>query len=364
MSDLYNDPFSVCFNIMKIRYKDYDESLSSLNILQEHDGVNVFINMETIFKHLSMVQDLEKKLILRRDFTTILISNILNLAAHYKRFFVNNGFDTRVYLYHTDFHSTEFQQFKYNEEFRSYYLMKYNDNPKFVYLTDAFKQKILPDVKTYCEFIPRVYYLSSLNVDGSLIPYIIGQEDTKRKNCIITGDFCDMQYSLLPNYICHFLHKGIGFNSVCNSVLSSLADIMKKRKEDVKPLSETFETYSMFCSLLSVLGDRYRSIAGLNGVGPRILQKYIKEGIEQKIIQPSTTNPSMIGSIFKDNEMAEEFVNNYYCLSVKDMYDELEYSEKISILNQRKDRYDLNTLISLNNTVFTNYPLILESLTL
>ena len=113
---------------------------------------------------------------LQRDFETILISNILNLAAHYKRFFISNGLDTKVYLYHTDFDSTEFNQCKYNEDYRMYYLCKYNNNPKFVYLTDALKATVLPEVKIYCEFIPNLYYISAKNIEGSLVPLVIAKK--------------------------------------------------------------------------------------------------------------------------------------------------------------------------------------------
>ena len=172
MAGMYEitDPFSVCFNIMKIKYSDLDEYLTSARFLQPGDKVNIFINMETIFKYLSMINELEKKLVLQKNFPTILTSNILNLAAHYKRFFVNNNLDTRVYLYNTDFNSNEFTQFKYNEDFRSYYLLKYNGNPKFVYLTDALKETVLPEVRTISEFIPRVYYLSGITDPSIFIP--------------------------------------------------------------------------------------------------------------------------------------------------------------------------------------------------
>ena len=42
------DPFSVCFNIMKIKYADLDEYLTSAKFLQPKDKVNIFINLETI----------------------------------------------------------------------------------------------------------------------------------------------------------------------------------------------------------------------------------------------------------------------------------------------------------------------------
>ena len=37
------DPFSVCFNLLKLRYKDYDESLTNKNFLNPSDKINVFI---------------------------------------------------------------------------------------------------------------------------------------------------------------------------------------------------------------------------------------------------------------------------------------------------------------------------------
>ena len=120
----------------------------------------------------------------------------------------------------------------------------------------------------------------------------------------------------------------------------------------------------MYCAFLSVMGDRMRSIDGISGVGPTILEKYIMQGISSNQITLTTNNPSMIGSIFHDDEMKEEFINNFYCISVLDMYDELTTSNKISILNQRKDRFDNESLIKLNASRFYNYPLTLEDLTL
>lgn len=358
------DPFSICFNILKLRYKDYDESLSNKKFLNQNDKVNIFINLETAFKHLSMIPDLEKKIVLQRDFDINLTSNILNLAAHYKRFFISNGLDTRLYLYHTDLSSYEFEQYKYNEDYRTYYLLKYNDNPKFAYMTDILKKSVLPEVKTYCEFIPNVYYISSKNIEGSLVPYIISQEDLNRKNLIISGEYYDTQYSFIPNFINHYIHKGVGYISVSSSINEYMKEITRKPENEILNLINTYNNYYMYCSLISVLGDRIRSIDGLTGVGPKTLYNYIESGIQRKEIQSSTSNPEMIGSIFHDDDVKEEFVNNFYCSSVLNMYDELKSGDKSSIFTQRRDRLDMNSLLSLNTTRFYNHPLILEALTM
>lgn len=356
------DPFSVCFNILKLKYKDYDEDLTAKDFLVPQDKINVFINLETVYKHLSMIMDLEKKIVIQRDFDEIMISNILNLAAHYKRFFVSNGLDTKVYLYNTDFASEEFNQTKYNEDFRSYYLVKFNSNPKFVLLTERLTGNILPNVKTYCEFIPNVYYISSKNIEGSLVPYIIAQSDTSRKNLIIGGEMYDSQYTLIDNFVNHYIHKHFNVNIVHSDVRGYMKDIMRKDSPETDDIANAFATYSKYCSLMSVLGNKIRSIDSISGCGPKTLLKYIDSAVAQQIIQHETTNPEIIGDIFNDGETKEEFVNNYYCSSIIPMYNELTGAEKSSILNQRVDRIDINTLRAINSTKFYNHPLLLEGL--
>jgi hypothetical protein len=356
------DPFTACFTALKIKYKDYDESLTSKKFLNPHDKVNVFINLESVFKNLSMIMDLEKKIVVQRDVDEILISNIINLAAHYKRFFVDNGLDTKVYLYNTDFKSEEFNQTKYNEDYRSYYLVKFNDNPKFVLLTEHLKEKVLPDVRTYCEFIPNVYYVSAKNIEGSLIPYIISKVEPDRKNLIIGGDLYDTQYSFIDNFVNHYIHRNYAANIICSELGGYLKDITKKENDEIDIFKPVFNHYSTYCSLMSVLGDRIRSIDGISGYGVMKLYKLIEEGILQNVIQDSTTNPLMLGEIFHDEDIKEDFVNNYYCSSILPMYQELTDGEITSILTQRVDRIDVNTLRMINNTKFYNHPFLLEGL--
>ena len=356
------EPFSVCFNLLKLRYRDYDESISSKNFLRETDKVNVFINLESVFKYLSMITDLENKIMMQRDFDELIISNVLNLAAHYKRFFVNNGLDTRVYLYHTDLESEEFTQFRYNEEYRSYYLVKYNDNPKFVLLTDKLKGKILPDVRTYCEFIPGVYYISAKNIEGSLVPYIIAAKEPNRKNFIVGGELYDSLYSFLPNFVNHYIKRSNTTNAVYSSEEGYLLDITKKPKTDVSGSLPYFNTYPYYCTLLSVLGDRTRNIDKISGYGVSTLQRCMDYAWQRNIIQKSSTNPNLLGDMFGDGEIKEEFIQNFYCTSILAMYEELTEAHKMSVLQQLQDRIDINSIQLLNHTTFANHPFLLEGL--
>ena len=59
------DPFSVCFNSLKLKYKDYDESLTAKDfITSQNDKINVFINLESALKNISTILDLENKIII------------------------------------------------------------------------------------------------------------------------------------------------------------------------------------------------------------------------------------------------------------------------------------------------------------
>lgn len=348
--------------MMKMKYADMDESFTSKNFFQYQDKVNIFISMETIIKLLTSIQELERRLRLNKEFPTIIISDILNLAGHYKRFFVNNGFDTRIYLYATSLESDDFPQRKYNEDFRSYYLVKYNDNPKFAYFTDNFKSDILPQVKTYCDFIPGVYYLDSKNIDGSVVPYLIASEDPSRKNVIISGELFETQYAQIPGFLSYVISINGGVH-VTSSTSQFLQRLTRKGEDDIKDMIELYSSsHSIYTSLLSVLEDRARCISGLNGVGPKTLERYLLQGLERNEITVNTKSPEIIGEVFHDQYIKDDFVNNFYCLSVPDMYQEMTNADKLKILNQRMDRYDLNSLQILNATTFYKHPIRLENL--
>ena len=362
MSENLNDPFSVCFGMLKMKYVDYDESLTQKDFLNPDDKINVFINLESAFKNLSMIMDLEQKIVMHRDFDIFMVSYIVNLAAHYYRFFRNNNLDTKIYMYNTDFASYEFNQFKYNEDYRAYYLSKFNKNPKFVLLTDHLKEVILPQVKLICEFIPNIHYISAYNIEGSLVPYIIAKSDPSRKNLIIGNEIYDTQYSQIPNFVNHYIHRGRGVSSICSTVPEYIRDILKTKDDETIEISNLVNNYTMYCSFMSIIGDKSRSIDKVIGYGPKTLFKDMKKGYMEQVISESISSPEIIADIFHDDEMKEEFVNNYYCTSILPMYDELTQGEKDSITDQRVDRVDVNSLQTLNSSKFYNYPLLLEAL--
>lgn len=357
-----SNPFSICFNMLKLKYSVYDASISELDVLKPTDKINVFLNIETVLKYLSTVRDLEQKLILNRDYPVSMIADFINLAAHYKEFFKNNGLDTKVFLYMTDLDSEteQFHECQYNVDYRCYYLNKYNGNPKYAVLCDGLKNRIFPKLKDICDFIPDVYFIKSKNIDGSLIPYIVSEDQPDRKNFIVSGDNYETQYSFLPNFTHHLFKRHFSSNSLSFDVKNYLKTISKHTElppEDI----DLYKNYGFFTLLLACNGETYRCIDKVNGVGYSTLTKKLRQSINTGELTSSIENINILSNIF-DDKTKEDVIENYNTISLKNSITMLLDGEKKEILSQVVDRIDLNSLMKLNNTLFQDNRLRIESL--
>lgn len=356
------DPVGVCFNMMKIKYQTYDAALMDSDFLQPTDKINVFINLETVMKYITSVQDLEKKMLVCSDIDKILVSNTLNLAAHYKDFFRGNGLDTNIFLYMTDLSSmcSDFEETRYNEDYRSYYVNKYMGNPKFALLGSKMKDVILPEVQTICEFIPQVYYVSKKGVDGALIPHIIAQNFPDRKNIILSGDLYDTQYSYTENFLSQLYMRGYNMNILAWDVAGYLKTITKR---DTIPteLIQLFSNAAFYKLLLCCIGDKYRSIMGIPGIKFAKLVSAITTGLKDGKITTSTTSAELLSDIFPDSVKKSVYDN----MVVMDLHSKLNLigeGSKKDIITQIVDKVDRVSVMKLNNTIFQKYPLWLEAL--
>lgn len=360
----YTNPFSVCFTTMKIRYSDYDQSIDALNFVNPDDKVNVFINFESVMNNLSMVKDIENKLLLERRFSYILESEMINLCAHYKRFFRGNGLETRVFLYYTDLGSKDFNTFKYNDEYRSYYTNKYLNNPKFQMLGNRLVDTIIPRVQKIMEFIPNVYFIKATGIEGSLIPYIIAEQDKSYKNFIITTDKFDTQYQLHPKEFCvHYIRRSPLGSAIFTTFDKYIADLFKENlEESVQNTSSLFLNPSFYSTLICALGDKHRSVEPVKGVGCKTVTKMLMNGITSGKITKDTSSFELILPVLNE-EFQENGENNFKCVDLIEQYNALSQQNIFDVMNQIIDRFDYNSLLELNRTDYSEFPLMLPELT-
>ena len=363
MTDLRN-PFSVSFNILKMKYSEIDKTLSGVNLINENDKLNVFINFETVMKNLSGTMDIDKKIILNeKEFSIIMISDILNLAAHYKRFFVENGLPTRIIIYMTDYNTDSYNQYLYNPDYRSYFQMKYNCNPKYLDMKRLMVDNIIPSVKQITEFIPNVHFVTAKNIENSLIPMIIDKNEPGCKNIIISGDIIDTQYGFDTNYLCYYFKRNQMYSSINYTLRGYLREIIKKQKDDYQTEVNFYSNKSFYILLLCCLGEKYRSVEPIYKIGSSTLIKLINDGMINNKITPQTSSIELLQEIFSEDVQKEVF-NNFNCLNLESMYDLLTEEDKFSITSQMVDKSDNNSLLSLNSTMFSEHRLMLQELTM
>lgn len=360
----YNDtnPFAVCFTSLKLRYMDYDRSIDELQFLTPMDTVNVFISFESILNNLSTIPDIENKLLLERNFPTIMESEAINLCAHYRRFFRGNDLKTRVFLYYTDLSSDNFMEKKHNEDYRSYYTMKFLKNPKFCILGKKMIEKIIPTISKIMEFIPECYFIKATNIEGSLIPWIVAQSYPEAKNFIITTDKFETQYMLYPqNFALHYIKKTRMGTKVFYQFEKYLADVFRDENE-TDPNITIFRNPCFYNLIISSMGDKLRSIDPLKGIGCKTIAKYLQCGFTGGKVTYNTTSIQLIKNTFP-KEYHEDLIQNFNCINLQSHYAELSQQQIFDILNQIVDRSDYNSLLQLNREDYQDYPLKLEELT-
>lgn len=358
----YGNPFSICFNMMKLRYQSYDQSIDSLNFIVPTDEVNVFISFESVMTNLSTIQDVDNKLLLERNFPTILEAETLNLAAHYKRFFRGNGLKTNVFFYYTDLGSDEFVEFEHNDEYRSYYINKFMQNPKFQLLGHKLQETIIPTVQTICEYIPYVYFISAKNIEGSLIPWIVANERPKAKNFIISMDKFDTSYMFHEDRFCmHYIKRAKMGMQVLFQYDKFMADMFKEEHEN-NPNVAMFKNPAFYSLVLSSLGDKLRSIDSLKGIGCKTVAKYLQCAITAGQITKDSTSIELLKEAFPSDYL-EDLIKNFNDVYLPSHFNEFTEKNVHDIMSQIVDRSDYNSLIQLNKTDYKDYPLKLEELT-
>lgn len=358
------DSFSVCFNIMKIKYAKYDTTLDDLNFLTPTDSVNVFINVESVMRSISAIKDVDRKVFNQKDLSEIMISNFINLAAHYRRFFRGNGLDTKIFLFMTDIHSDNFNEYRYNTDFRCYYILKYTKNPKYSYIGQKLHEEIIPQVQEITSFIPGVYFINANNIDGSLVPMIISRTDTRRKNLIITGEYADTQYTQIPNFVCHYLRRSPTGYSTSYTLDMHLKSLVKKPEDkDYDTECNVYSNPAFYTLLFSVMGDQYRSVERIPNIGNATLLKYILDGMRNSKVTMNTSNIQTLESIFPA-DVKEDVRKNFCCISISEMVSKITKEQEYSITSQMVDRFNHNGLLQLNSGRFYNHRFMLEELTM
>lgn len=314
--------------------------------------VILYLNLECIIKVI-FTSDICDRLEELNDDINVklsLISNIINLAQHYRWYFTKRGYDCHIYMY-WNYRLGQYKNLKYNPSYRQYYNNRLFNNRGCKYLKDCFAD-IYKSLRIIVNYMNQVDMIDSSDIESSVIPYIIRErlykDDRYTRHIIISIDKYDFQYVsygfkvLAPKQInteilddvniIPYLVNTMGLKTACN-VPSNLIPF-----------------------IISMLGCKYRNIPKIEGIGLGTLLKYIKSALDRVAITPNTTDIETLQNILKE-EYRDRFISNYRCTNIAYQYNELTELDIHKILSQIEDRYDDNALDYINERYFIKYPL-------
>lgn len=360
----------IFFNLFKIKFIYLNNLFAKLN-LNNIKTINLFINLESILSTLhkpyieDMLQTLTKKEV--SDYYKCLIANIINLAAHYRLFFTRAKVTSNIIFYYNDFKTYDlYNNSVYVKGYRKHYFMNYHSSNYSI-----LNQIVIDGVdyaSTICEYVNSVFMLSSDRLESSVIPYLC-LSDKKLKadlNLMLTKDLYDLQY-VNKNFLLLYPAKEESIILARKNVIPFLRFTHEMGPEnydlEINPLLLPF--------ILSVLGDKKRSLEKIRGIGFKKLYKGIEKLYYNDFIsdeEPSSFNIENLSNFVRDNDgmfklgVKESIGNNYFSI---DLDRQLNVAPKIynqSILEMIYNKYDNNNLKKLNDKIFSDYPLHLVEL--
>lgn len=338
------------FNLYKIKYQDLNNLLiGNCKELNSKSKIDVFINLEMIMRKFLTKPFLDYMATSRVDKHLAFISNIVNLAAHYRAFFTKNKHYNRIFLYIPYPFNIDFTNEYHIPKYRSSYKRKFYEDLNNGNLTLTLNNAI-PLAKTILEYIDGVYLLYSNEIEPSVIPYIIYKEFNRSDiRLIITNDIYDFQYVNIEGF--YPIRKSKGYSAIITE-----DNLMSMSKMEQAYYNENIIGYNKHIScILSVIGNKKRDIPSIPNYAMGNTLKALNKGVEEKIITPDTDNINLLAQVFPE-QLISDIVRNYLCTDVKTQYESYKSYYKRLIESQLLDRFDNDSLREIADK-FIEYPL-------
>ena len=355
------------FNLRKVKFSKLDVLFSDLEIKEMVQKVNIFINLESLFRkiHNKYVEEqlisLQKKEL--KEFHMNLISNVLNLAAHYRLYFNKNKIGTNIVFYIQEMDKyVNLNNVQYCKNYRKSFIRKYTDHPELVTVNNVIRST-LNALDTIVTYVEDVYLVSSDRVESSVIPLAL--IDSKvldgNLNLMVTTDPYDMQY-VNKNFIIIY---PAGEESMIVTK-KNLFDVF--RINEILTVEGSLPTY-LLTFILSVIGDKNRGIdkvkgTSFNKVFKTLLKVYDKLGI---------TEDDYIGfeelvSAIKDdpndpNGNKKRVVDNYYATDLSSQVRMISKVQMNHLTDCLTNTYESGALTGINDKYFSMAPINVRELT-
>lgn len=334
------------FNMFKIKYSKLDELLKDFTF-EKGEEVYIYINIESILKKLSSTIADRQNIINPSKRNLVLTSCVFNLVSHYRYYFHKKSICSRIFVYGPESIDVKYLNREYNKDYRMKAVIMNTEETSSIAKTYEDSVKM---IKTILNYIEGVYFITSGIIEPSIVPLVISKyfRTEVNKNFLITDDRYEYQY--IKEYFI-ILKPRMDKSQLIDSL--NVMDILKS-KTKCNNIENPDINFLPF--IISVLGDKYRNIDKIKGLGVSRIYGSIEEGLKNNIIADDINNINSLACLIKE-EFQNDFLINYMTTSIYEQYKKISDVEEKYILNQIIDKHDGGYLKIVNEDHFYEYPL-------
>jgi hypothetical protein len=327
--------------------------------------VNLFIDLYSVFNNLFSPENIDLFYTMNRREKNKFAAQSLNLVGHFRHYFASRHQRyTNIYVYYpTDFCT---KKIKINSNFRKdWYEKRINKKNEVFGILAELIQKNLIVAKLIGVYIPHVYFIDTKNIDHLVIPEFIIQESESQNlfNIIYSNE--NLNLGSVSRYPYTFLLTSKSDASYLISQDNILSEITEAKSLDE---FDNFTVKYYFDYIFALGGKKKLNVEPVKGYtiykAIKTFSKLIKD--QNLSYQYVYNYEYIIETLLKNKcikkEDIETFTKNYELLSTYKTCFDLYKDEKNFLLNQVEDKVDSRSIISLNQEMFSNDPLLLDML--
>jgi len=304
-------------------------------------GVDVFIDLNTLITNLSGYQKYLNGLPFSKNIEIDIISNLLMTIKHWKDYMKNHD-GSRVFIIYNDFEMLPLIEADMIKSYLIPHINKYQQDryKQFVY----YFQEALKKIKTICKHLPAIYLIACKKFDSFVVPNILDTYES-RYRVVISGNPLMTNYNYMNNSKVLFTrYRRQGPYQISDPI--HIIQSMTSNHEDIM---EVFSRNKVLYNTLQlILGDYDRGILGLSAqIGITPFTTKLLRAIEQKDIPTDTKSIESVMKVF-DNEYHEYIRKNYSLVDIESHTKMIPQSEIEKIKSEMNDKiFDIDALRSI-----------------
>ena len=351
------------FHGYMVKYTLLDKFIYPIARTNHIKSINIFINLDDVLHSFHNPLVNAQFQIAGRDAGIQLVSNIINLIAHYRYWAIKHGLFVKIFATFT----STLRSFK-NNIYIPKYRQHFKDTNSIEYTSCYFVnnaiQEATPILPIIAKYTPGIYIIDSKYLEPSMVPLYIADELIHADwNILVSRDTYDLQYSYRQKW--SMLSPKKDFMSIIDregiwNYIAQRENIYKDGELEARNLLYPFD---LFILAKAAVGDRFRSIPRLRKIGWKTLFKYLDKIMDENKDASTTTLKIKLIDRIRGKKISNETLNcNLSSINIDIQKDSMLEIDKTLIYSQIIDIPDYDNLQELNRTRFMKFPLNLKFL--